>query len=104
MPSTTFSRNRRILLSTLGGVTRGLVRRRAELRHHVVRDFWTIAKRFGAESVENIEFREIPFLYSAVVEGYIDDQQRSVIAALVRGLDCHTFFEIGTRRGLPWDP
>ncbi len=99
MASSVFSRNRRIILSTARGFVLGAVRRPAELRRHVVRDAWTATKRFSAESVENIEFREIPFLYDAVVEGYIDDPQRAVIAALVGGLGCRSFFEIGTNRG-----
>lgn len=99
MTSTAFSRNRRIVASTVRGFARGLVQRPREFRQHVVRDTWTVAKRFGAEHVQNIEFREVPFLHDAVVEGYIDDHQRSIIAALVRGLGCRTFFEIGTNRG-----
>jgi predicted O-methyltransferase YrrM len=97
--SSTFSRNRRILGSTLRGVALGLAQRPREFRQRVVRDTWTVVKTFGAEDVQNIEFREIPFLSDAVVEGYIDDYQRSVVAALVRGLKCRTFFEIGTNRG-----
>lgn len=99
MPTSTFSRNRRILLSTARGVASGLWRRPAEFRQHVVRDTWTIAKRFGAMGIENIEFRDIPFLYDARVEGYIDDHQRSIIAALVGALGAQTFFEIGTSLG-----
>jgi hypothetical protein len=95
----TMDRNRRILLPTVRGVVAGAVRRRPEFRHHVVRDAWTLAKRFAAESVENIEMREIPCLGSAVVEGYLDDPQRLVIAGLAGGLGCRTFFEIGTNRG-----
>jgi hypothetical protein len=95
----TLSRNRRIIATTLRGLGSGVIRRRAEFRHHVVRDVWTVAKRFGADSVENIEFREIPFLWEARVEGYLEDQQRLVIAALTGGLGAHTFFEIGTNRG-----
>jgi hypothetical protein len=97
--STTFSRNRRILWMTARGVAGGLIGRRTEFRHHVVRDAWTVAKRFGAVGVRNIEFREIPFLYDAVVEGYIDDPQRAVLAALVGGLGYESFFEIGTSLG-----
>jgi predicted O-methyltransferase YrrM len=99
MPSTTFSRNRRILVSTVRGFTSGLLHRHNEFRRHVVRDAWTVAKRFGAEHIENIEFREVPCLYDSVVEGYIDDPQRSIIAALIRGLGCQRFFEIGTSLG-----
>ena len=99
MPSSTFSRNRRILASTARGVASGLLRRPVEFRQHVVRDAWTITKRFGAAGIENIEFRDIPFLYGARVEGYIDDHQRSIIAALVKALDAKTFFEIGTSLG-----
>jgi hypothetical protein len=96
---TTIHRNRRILATTVRGVGRGLVTRRAEFRHHVVRDAWTLAKRFGAEGVENIELREIPCLRAAIAEGYVDDQQRLLLAALCAGLGCRTFFEIGTNRG-----
>lgn len=99
MLSSTLTRNRRIMLITLRGLRRGMTRRRAEFRHHVVRDVWTVAKRFGAESVQNIEFREIPCLWEARVEGYLEDQQRLLLAALARGLGCRTFFEIGTNRG-----
>ncbi len=95
----TIDRNRRILLPTARGVASGILRRRAELRHHVVRDAWTLAKRFAADAVQNIELREISCLGHAVVEGYVDDPQRLILAALARGLDCRTFFEIGTNRG-----
>jgi predicted O-methyltransferase YrrM len=99
MSSNTFSRNRRIALSTMRGFASGLVHRPAEFRRHVIRDAWTVAKRFGAPTIQNIEFREIPMLYDAVVEGYLDDPQRSIIAALIRGLGSETFFEIGTSLG-----
>jgi predicted O-methyltransferase YrrM len=99
MLRTSITRNRPILLSTLRGFSRGLVLRRAEFRHHVVREGWTVAKRFAAETVENIELREIPCTRDSIVEGYLDDQQRLVLAALSRGLDCRTFFEFGTNRG-----
>lgn len=46
-----------------------------ELRHHVVRDAWTVAKRFAAESVQNIERREVPVFVDAVIEGYVEDHQ-----------------------------
>jgi len=95
----TISRNRPLLLSVIRGSARGLAQRRPELRHHVMRDAWTVAKRFGAEGVVNIEKREIPCVQEAVVEGYLDDHQRLVLAALARGLGCVTFFEIGTNRG-----
>jgi predicted O-methyltransferase YrrM len=99
MPTTTLSRNRRILAATARGFAQGLIKRRPEFRRHVVRDAWTIAKRFGAEDIDTIEFREIPCLQDAVVDAYVDDRQRAIIAALVRGLDATTFFEIGTNRG-----
>lgn len=99
MLRTTLSRNRRIFLTTARGVAVGVVRRSDELRHHVVRDAWTVAKRFAAESVQNIERREVPCLVDAVVEGYVEDHQGMLIAALARGLDARTFLEIGTNRG-----
>lgn len=93
------ARNREILLPTLLGVARGVVTRTPEFRHHVIRDAWTVAKRFGAEAVVNIEKREIPCVQQAVVEGYLDDHQRLMLAALARGLGARSFFEIGTNRG-----
>lgn len=87
------------MLPLLRGVAQGVIHRRPEFRHHVVRDAWTVTKRFGTDSVENIELREIPCLKDAIVEGYLDDYQRLVLAALVAGLGCRTFFEIGTNRG-----
>jgi predicted O-methyltransferase YrrM len=92
-------RNRRIAAATVQGFLRGVGQRPQEFRQHVVRDAWTIVKRFGATAVENIESREIPFLYDQVVESHIDDPQRAIIAALVNGLGAETVFEIGTNRG-----
>jgi predicted O-methyltransferase YrrM len=99
MLRTTLTRNRRILLPVLRGVAAGVFRRAPEFRHHVVRDAWTVAKRFGAQTVENVELREIPCIRDAIVAGYLDDYQRLVIATLARGLECRTFLEIGTNRG-----
>ena len=96
---TTWRRNRGVFGPTLAGFARGVVARRAEFRHHVVREAWTVAKRFAADPVVNIEPREIPALGNAIVEGPIDDSHRLLLAALARGLDCRTFFEIGTNRG-----
>src|SRR5436190_18063607 len=77
-----------------------MYKRRAEFRHHVVRDAWTLIKRFGADTIENVELREIPILGQTVVEGPLDDSHRLLLAALARGLDYRTFFEIGTNRGM----
>jgi hypothetical protein len=96
---TSISRNRRILLATMRGVATGAVKRRSEFRHHVARDAWTVAKRFAAPSVTNIERREIPFLVDAVIEGYVEDHQGMLVAALAQGLQARSFFEIGTNRG-----
>ena len=95
----TLSRNRRVFGPVLRGLARGVVRRRPELRHHVVRDVWTVTKRFAAEGVENVQLREVPCLRDAVVDGYVDDHQRLLLAALCRGLGCRSFFEIGTNQG-----
>jgi predicted O-methyltransferase YrrM len=99
MLRTTLARNRRILLATAKGVARGVLTRRDELRHHVVRDAWTVAKRFAAGTVTNIERREVPVFVDAVIEGYVEDHQGMLIAALAQGLGAGTFFEIGTNRG-----
>lgn len=95
----TLSRNRAIFGPVLLGAARGALQRRAELRHHVVRDVWTVAKRFGAEGVVNVELREVPCLRDAVVCGYVDDYQRLLLAALCRGSGARSFFEIGTSHG-----
>jgi hypothetical protein len=76
-----------------------MLRRPAEFRQRVVRDGWTMTKRFGTDAVRNVELGQIQFLDRAVAEGYVEDPQRLVLAALVRGLRCRTFFEIGTNRG-----
>lgn len=99
MLRSSLARNRRILLTTARGLATGVVRRREELRHHVVRDAWTVAKRFAAGSVQNIERREVPIFVDAVVEGYAEDHQGMLVAALARGLNARSFFEIGTNRG-----
>ena len=92
-------RNRELLGPTARGLVRGALDRRAELRHHVARDAWTIAKRFAAEGVVNIEKREVPCFVEEVVTGYLDDHQRMLLAALARRTGARTFFEIGTNRG-----
>jgi Methyltransferase domain len=95
----TLARNRRLFGPLLRGLARGVLVRRPELRHHVVRDVWTVAKRFAADPVQNIELRELPCLRDTVVEGYVDDYQRLLLAALSKELGCRSFFEIGTNRG-----
>ena len=83
----------------MSGAARSSFTNRDELRYHVVRDSWSTLKRFGATEIDDVEIREIPCVQDAVVEGYIDDPNRAVIAALCRGLSARTFFEIGTNRG-----
>jgi hypothetical protein len=88
-----------VMSRTLRGALRGLVRRPDELRYHVIRQTWSAIKRFGAERIENIEIREILGAEDAVVETYLDDPNRGVIAAVCRAAEAKTFFEIGTNRG-----
>lgn len=56
----TLARNRPLLVEVLRGSARGVAERRAELRHHVLRDAWTVVKRFGAQGVVNIESARSP--------------------------------------------
>lgn len=98
-PDTALSRNRRIVGATIAGVARGLVQRREQFRYEFVREAWIAAKRFGAADVHNIQFADIPSLWAAKVLGFIDDPQRSVIAALAAELKYETLFEIGTSLG-----
>jgi hypothetical protein len=93
------ARNRRLLLGTAAGMARGVRARPGEFRHHVARDAWTVAKRFAAPGVVNIEKREVPCFVEEVVTGYLDDHQRMLLAALARRTGAQTFFEIGTNRG-----
>jgi Methyltransferase domain len=65
----------------------------------VLRDLWSVTKRFGATSIKNVELAELPGLRDAVIETYIDDPNRAVLAALCRAVEAKTFFEIGTNRG-----
>jgi predicted O-methyltransferase YrrM len=91
--------NRQIALRALTGAARSSLRNRSELRYHVIRDYWSILKRFGAASIDNVEVREIPCVQEAVIESYLDDPNRAVLAALCRGIEAKTFLEIGTNRG-----
>jgi len=88
-----------IVRDTLIGATRNAFSKRGELRYHVIRDAWTLTKRFGSRGIENLELRELPAVHDAVIEGYIDDPNRAVLAALCRALPAKAFFEIGTNRG-----
>jgi predicted O-methyltransferase YrrM len=75
------------------------MRRPRELRYHVIREVWSVTKRFGATGIENVHLSEVRGLQDAVIEGYIDDPNRAVLAALCRTLGARTFFEVGTNRG-----
>src|SRR5947209_18270678 len=92
--------NRRIARRVLWGCARGALARPTELRYQVVREAWALAKRVAAgDAVRNLDVRELPALRDAIVEGYVDDRNRAVLAALCRALEARTFFEIGTNRG-----
>lgn len=92
-------RRRDVLLPVLRESVRGARTRRDELRHRLLRDGWTLVKRFGAASVRNVEIRDVPRLDAATGEAYADDRTRIVLAALARALDVKTVFEIGTAAG-----
>ena len=96
---TAHDRQSQIMSRSLRGALRGLMRRPDELRYHVIRDTWSAIKRFGADRIENIEIREIVGAEDAVVETYLDDRNRGVIATVCRAAEATTFFEIGTNRG-----
>jgi predicted O-methyltransferase YrrM len=64
-----------------------------------MRDVWGVVKRFGARKIENVELGQLGPVADTVVETYLDDPNRGVIAALCRALEAKTFFEIGTNRG-----
>lgn len=91
--------NRQLLLPTLLQALRVVWRKRREFRYHVVRDLWSATKRLASAGVINVDVRDVPLLQEVVIDGFVDDRNRSVIAALCRGVDARTFFEIGTNRG-----
>lgn len=97
--STEIDGNRQIAARALVGVLRSAATRPRELRHHVVRDLWSVAKRFGSQQIANVEIREIPGVRDTIVSGYVDDPNRGVLAALCATLEARAFFEIGTNRG-----
>ena len=85
-----------------GALTRVLRRaltNRDELRYYLLRDLWSSTKRFGSPGIRNIEVGELARLADTVIEGYVDDRNRAVLAALCKSLDVRSFFEIGTNRG-----
>jgi predicted O-methyltransferase YrrM len=92
-------RQRGLVIGTLANAVRGAFARPQELRYHAVRDVWATTKAFGARGVANLEVFELADVADMVVEGYVDDRNRAVLAALCRSLGCRTFFEIGTNRG-----
>jgi hypothetical protein len=53
----------------------------------------------SASTLDNVELRELPGVCDAIVEGFIDDRNRVILAALCSALSCSSFFEIGTNRG-----
>ena len=84
---TAHDRQSQIMSRSLRGALRGLVRRPDELRYHVIRETWSAIKRFGADRIENIEVREIVGAEDAVVETYLDDRNRGVIATVCRAAE-----------------
>jgi predicted O-methyltransferase YrrM len=84
---------------TLANTVRKVLERRDEARYHLLRDLWSATKRFGSRSIATVEVSDLAGIESAVVEAYVDDRNRAVLAALCRSLECRTFFEIGTNRG-----
>lgn len=98
-PSTQIDSSRQIFGQALLGVLRGVARKPGELRYHVARDVWSITKRFGSAEIVNIEISDIPGIQDRTVEGYIDDANRVVVAALCAAVGAKSFFEIGTNRG-----
>lgn len=85
--------------TTIRGVCRKVLSRPDELRYRLVRDVWSAIKRFAAADIDELDQSDIAGLAEAVVEAYIDDPNRAVVAALCRLAEVGTFFEIGTNRG-----
>jgi predicted O-methyltransferase YrrM len=89
----------RVAARAFGGVASLLARRPAEFRYGLAREGWSSVKRFGASGIPTVDPREVPTIGDAVIEGFIDDPNRAVVAALCRGVEARTFLEIGTNRG-----
>ncbi len=88
-----------IIADTVRGALRRAVHDREELRFHVLRDVWSVTKRFASARIQNLELRELPGVHDAIIEGYIDDPNRRVLAAICQSVRAESFFEIGTNRG-----
>jgi len=58
-----------------------------------------VTKRLGARAIIDIRVGDLRGVPDAVIEGYVDDHSRAVLAALCREAGARTFFEIGTSRG-----
>lgn len=88
-----------LIPGTLADTVRKAFERPTDARYHLLRDFWSATKRFGARGITSIEVGELASIEGGVAEAYVDDRNRAVLAALCGALDCRTFFEIGTNRG-----
>jgi predicted O-methyltransferase YrrM len=88
-----------LVAGTLKGVLRNALRNREELRFHAMRDAWVLTKRFGSLSIRNVRLGDLAAVQDAPIEGYFDDPNRAVLAAICRTVEARTFFEIGTNRG-----
>ncbi len=84
---------------TIGAALRKAVTKPDELRYRLVREVWAATKRFAATDIDELEQADVSGLADAVIETFIDDPNRAVVAALCRLLGTRTFFEIGTNRG-----
>jgi predicted O-methyltransferase YrrM len=90
---------RHLLWHTIVGDIKHAVTRRHEFRYQVVRELWSVAKRFGARGISSVELRQIEGLGEKPMTGFFDDPQRLVVAALCDRLGAQTFFEFGTYWG-----
>ena len=88
-----------LLWRVLAGTAVNAVTHPTELRYRTLREFWLAAKRGGSTEIRVINVAEVRGMTEVVVEGYVDDYNRAVIAALCSLLQCKTFFEFGTERG-----
>ncbi len=68
-----------------------------DARTRLRRDLWLVAKRFaGSRAILDVELEQLGGIPDTGAQGYVDDYNRLVIAAICSSVECKTFFEIGT--------
>ena len=91
--------NRDILPGVVARAVRGLVRDPGQARRGLLKDLWMDLKLHTAPQIRNIPLARIRGIDTITVEGAVVQQERLVLCALAKLLECERIFEFGTFRG-----